>query len=310
MDKQEAKFILRNFRPGEVGIKAEDFAEALALAASNRDLGEWLAEERTMDEAFAKALASTELPESLREDIVGCLDGERHDYPNAEDSQDATMIGALAAVPVPRKLRANILTAMERSAPASHPKTDKPATIDKPGTLEAAWKRFAMPLAAAAGIVLALIVTRGARNDLQLVESEPLPIEVVPVSFIQSFEAPDFALEVKRDDREQLVEVLHSRSLPCPCCLPPGLEDSLSIGCRELVIHGKKGSLVCFQEDNMGVVHLIIFNRKDVDGSCANKLADPCILQEGQWCVARWQNDESVFFLIGQCDQQQMQKLF
>ncbi len=309
MDKQQAKFILRSFRPGEDGMKAEDFAQALALAASNRDLGEWLAEERAMDETFAKALASIELPETLREDIVGCLDGERHDYPNAEDSQDAAMIGALAAVPVPRKLRGDIITAMERSAP-SHPKTDRLTTTDKPSAVAAAWKHLAMPLAAAAGIALALIVTRGARNDVQLAQSKPLPIEVVPVSFIQSFEAPDFALEVKRDDREQLVEVLHSRSLPCPCCLPPGLENSLSIGCRELVIHGKKGSLVCFQEDNMGVVHLIIFNRKDVDGSCANKLADPCILQEGQWSVARWQNDESVFFLIGQCDQQQMQKLF
>lgn len=307
MDKQQAQFILRSFRPGETDVSVKDFAEALALAASNRELGEWLAEERAMDEAFVKALGGIELPNHLREDILGCLDGERHDYPDADDAQDAAMIGALASVKVPSRLRGEILAAMERSMPRES--EQETAAIVEASTLTPFWKRLAVPLAAAAGIALALIVTRGP-NDNQLAQANPVPIEAVPISFIQTYESPDFALEVKQDSREQLVEVLHSRSLPCPCCLPPGLEDTKSIGCRELVINGRHGSLICFQQDGMGVVHLVIFKREDVDGSCANNLSDPCYLTQGKWSIARWQNDDSVFFLIGEGAEEDMKKLF
>lgn len=316
MDKQQAKFILRSFRPGDDNrsdASARDFAEALALAASNRDLGEWLAEERAMDEAFAKALGAIKLPASLREDIIGCLEGERRDYPDAENANDAAMIGALASVPLPSNLRGDILAAMERSAPQpTSPDLAKSAIIEGPITRKVLpfSKRFGIPLAAAAGIALALIVTRGPAEKGELVQAKPVPIEAVPVSFIQTYEAPNFSLDVRQDSRDQLEEVLHSRSLPCPCCLPPGLEKSKSIGCRELVINGKHGSLMCFQQDDIGVVHLLIFNCEDVHGSCANKLADPCYLEQGKWSIARWQNNESVFFLIGEAGLDQMKQLF
>ena len=73
MDKEEARFILRSFRPDGADVNDADFAEALALAMENRELGEWLASERAFDAAFAKALGSIDLPEHLREDIIACL---------------------------------------------------------------------------------------------------------------------------------------------------------------------------------------------------------------------------------------------
>ena len=312
MDKEQAKFILRSFRPGEADLNAEDFAEALALAASNRELGEWLAEERAMDEAFTKALGSIELPGTLREDILGCLEGERRDYPNAEDSDDAAMIGALASMPVPANLRGDILAAMERSVPREADKTEEPTEELKQevAAQESAdskvvpfWRRLSMPLAAAAGIALALFLTRGSLDS-------GVPIESVPVSFISTYESPDFALEVTKTNHKDLVNVLESKSLPCPCALPPGLEGRKSIGCRELVIDGKQGSLICFLSDNMGVVHLVIFDRDDVDGSCANLIADPCYLEEKDWSIARWQSKKNVFFLIGKGGEEELKKLF
>jgi hypothetical protein len=313
MDKEQAKFILRSFRPDDGAgndTNSQDFAEALALAASNRELGEWLAKERAMDEAFAKALGTIELPGSLREDILGCLEGERRDYPNAEDKDDAAMIGALASMPLPANLRGDILAAMERSVP----RDEAEAQTLEPATTIPLRKRLAIPLAAAAGIALALILTQGPGDgDPQVrILSTPstVPIGAVPVSFIQTYEAPDFALEVKLDKREALEEVLHARKLPCTCSLPPSLEHTKSIGCRELVIDGKHGSLICFQEDEMGVIHLVIFKREDVHGSCSDNMAKPCLLKEGKWAIARWHNDESVFFLIGEGTIEQMKKLF
>ena len=147
MDKEKARFILRSFRPDGEDVGDRDFAEALALAAEDRELGEWLAGERSLDAAFAKSLCSVEIPETLRQDILGCLAGERGDFPQAKDAEDAAWIGALASIEPPPMLRQNVLTAMERSVRDSRPK-------------KAVWMRAMMPLAAAAGVALAFFLTR------------------------------------------------------------------------------------------------------------------------------------------------------
>ena len=115
MDKEQARFILRSFRPDGADSSDADFAEALKLAMENRELGEWLAHERAFDAAFATALGSVQLPENLREDILACLAVERGDFPQADDSTDAEWIGILATVKPPPELRGRILAAMDRT---------------------------------------------------------------------------------------------------------------------------------------------------------------------------------------------------
>ena len=48
MDKEHAKFLLQSYRPDGADAQDSDFAEALQLAAEDRDLGEWLANEHSM----------------------------------------------------------------------------------------------------------------------------------------------------------------------------------------------------------------------------------------------------------------------
>lgn len=310
MDKEQAKFILGSYRAGSDTVNDEDFAEALSIAAGNRELGEWLAKERAMDDSFTKALASITLPTTLREDILGCLHGERHDFPDAEGQQDASMIGALASVQVPTGLRGDILAAMQRSAPKAADQAAPQVTIMPQADVRITpfWKRFSIPVAAAAGIALALILTPGPKTAT-LAGNQRLPLEVVQAGFINTYESPSFALELKQDNKDALVENLKSRSLPCPCCLPPGLEGAKSIGCRELTINGKQGSVICFEQKDIGVVHLVIFRRGDIDGQCKN-LEAPCYDNRGSWSIARWQNTENVFILIGNSKVEEMKKLF
>lgn len=304
MDKEQAKFILGSYRPGSDAVNDQDLAEALGLAADNRELGEWLARERAMNESFTKALASIALPGNLREDILGCLDGERHDFPEARDRDDAVMIGALASIPVPAHLRGDILAAMRRSAPGADV-TDAIAPAPKVVPI---WKRLSIPAAAAAGIALALLLTPGAQTPA-LAGKQGLPLEVVQAGFIHSYESPTFDLEVKKDNKDELVQTLKSRSLPCPCCLPPGLEGAKGIGCRELTINGKHGSVIAFDHQELGAVHLVIFRRGDIDGQC-KQLESPCYESRGPWAIARWQNTENVFILIGHTPIEGMKKLF
>ncbi len=294
MDEDRARFILRSFRPDGADVDDQDFAEALAMAMEHRELGEWLAEERAFDGAFAKALCSVELPENLRDDIFGCLAGERADFPQAQDGHDAALIGALASIHPPAGLRDEILAAMDRTAQAG-------------GVTKPVWRRFAMPLAAAAGVALAFLMTR--KNDSKPIAAGPLPVEVVQAGFIRTFESPLFSLDEQRDDQRLLIENLKSRKLPCPGCLPPGLQNVKGIGCRELVIDGKAGSLICFDERENGIVHLVIFRREDVCGELPCR-EHPDFAQKGHWAAARWEDEKNVFILIGNTNVRKLASLF
>jgi hypothetical protein len=296
MDKEQARFILRSFRPDGADADDHDFAEALALAMRDRELGEWLADERAMDAAFANALSAVRIPESLREDILGCLAGERADFPQAGDERDAAMIGALASIQPPADLRGRILTAMERSHPVAFPK-------------RSLWRRVALPLAAAAGIAFAFLLTKNQSQQPALANNGPLPVDVVQAGFIRAYESPLFSLDEKREEHRELLQHLASRKLPCPGCLPPGLVGVKSIGCRELVINGKRGSLICLDERENGVVHLVIFRREDVSGDlpCSKQ---PSFAQKGHWTAARWCDDKNVFILVGATDLRKLASLF
>ena len=292
MDKEQARFVLRSFRPDGADVNDADFAEALALAMENRELGEWLAQERAFDSAFANALATVALPETLRQDILGCLSGERDGFPQAEDSRDAAFIGALASIQAPPVLREEILAAMNRTVRRAAP--NKPL-----------WRRFSMPLAAAAGVALAFFLTRGEKPA----SVGPLPVDVVQAGFFSAYQSPFFRLDVKRDDPRVLMEHLKTHKLPCPGCMPPGLAHLKSIGCRELIIDGKRGSLLCFNESKNGTIHLVIFQRADVSGElpCGKH---PLFAQSGRWATARWEDDEHVFILLGKTDTHKLATLF
>jgi hypothetical protein len=296
MDKEQARFILRSFRPDGADVDDGTFAEALALAHADRELGEWLANERAFDGHFARALATIHLPESLRADILRTLAVGRGDFPQAEDSADAALIGAFASIHPPPGLRGEIIAAMKQGAAVSKRKSR-------------GFRRFALPLAAAAGVALAFLITRRERPYPNHIAGQPLPVSVVRDGFIRAYESPFFTLDTKREDHRQLIRHLKSKSLPCPGCLPPGLVNVKGIGCRELVIDGRRGSLICFDEREAGTVHLVIFSRADV--SCELPAGHrPEFGTKGSWSVASWGDDSHVFVLIGSTGVGKLEALF
>jgi hypothetical protein len=310
MDKEQARFILRSFRPDGADVDDVDFAEALHVATEDRELGEWLAEERAFAAAFSEALGSVKIPESLREEIFAGLAASRGDLPQAMDSIDMTLIGAFAAIRPPDALRGELIAAMERTASSKK-------------VLRPVWRRFAVPLAAAAGVALAFVATHETAvpplistgdvsvSSAHLIPNPPgtVPVDVVQASFIRTFESPLFSLDENREKHGQLIDVLEKKKLPCPKKLPPGLVGVKGIGCRELVIDGKRGSLVCFDEPVNGTVHLVIFKREDVCGDLPTK-SSPALSQIGAWAIARWADDGYVFVLLGSRPVEKLSVLF
>ena len=72
------------------------------------------------------------------------------------------------------------------------------------------------------------------------------------------------------------------------------------IGCRELIVDGKCGSIICFDERTQEVVHLVIFRREDIEGDVP--VGKPHLAQHGRWATARWQHNDKVMFLIAATD--------
>ena len=311
MDKEEARFILRCFRPDGADAENPDFAEALALAAKDRELGDWLAHERASDADFANALNAVTIPSALREEILAGLALERGDVTPRPDAFDSSVIGAMAAIQMPPGLRSEILAAMERTA--------SPVKSRR-----SSWW-LGVPLAAAAGIAVAFIASAPERGPSKTVVENPRPvsqpapdgpvtqisINKVEEGFVNTLKAPGFTLDLKNPDHHALFNHLQDAKLPCPNrCLPKGLKDVPGLGCRELTIDGKRGALVCFIQEN-DIVHLVVFKRADV--SChLPKTGSPDLGHFGEWSFARWEDDDWVFLLMGQngVDTKRLAELF
>ncbi|MBC7980689.1 MAG: hypothetical protein H7Y36_09025 [Armatimonadetes bacterium] len=295
MDRERAKFILTSFRPDGADTQNLDFAEALKVATLDRELGEWLTRERAFDADFAEALARVDLPEGLRESVLLAMVQGGGNFTKVDQLEDEEWIGAMAGINVPEGLRDRVLIAMDQSA--------------KVIRVDFNWRKVGIPLAAAAGIAMAFMLVREdtARPIAQV--DRRISIHAVEAGFRRTFESPIFSLDKFHKDREVLISHLKERGLPCgDFCLPKGLDGVESLGCRELMIDGMKGSLVCFDEKN-GTVHLIIFNRDDVKGDLPD-LNRPHLEQSGDWAVAYWADDNHVFTLLGIREKEQLAEFF
>lgn len=303
MDKEEARFVLRCFRPDGADADDKDFASALQLAASDRELGEWLARERSQDAEFSAALARLELPEGLREEILAGLAVELGEEPEV-DPFDGQMIGALAQVAPPQGFRNEIIAAMEQSV--------RSEVVAEPSR---SWWRLGAPLAAAAGIVLAFVMTRpdpsapSVGGGGQFVPA--VPISHVEAEAISTLTSPGFTLDLKNPDQQVLFKFIREQGRACPeGAIPKGLADIPGLGCRILDVEGKSGAMVCFRKSDDEMVHLVVFRAGDVDCCDLPKDSSPILDQHGAWAVARWHHQGRVFLLLGNTESEKLNELF
>ena len=306
MDKEEARFVLRCFRPDGGDAGDNDFAEALQWAASDRELGEWLARERAQDAEFSAALGRLTLPDGLREEILAGIAAEQGQELDL-DAYDGQMIGALALVSPPDGFRNQILAAMERSVVS--PTASKRSS---------GWWKFGAPIAAAAGIMFAVVLTRpnDPGNPGPGEEGPPAFVPSVPISHVESeaiatLSAPGFSLQLEDQDQKVLFDFIRKQGRACPQgALPKGLEGIPGIGCRTLDVEGKGGAIICFRVDGKNVVHLVVFRKTDVDCCDLPENQRPELVQQGPWAIARWQDAGRVFLLFGHSKTDELDDLF
>lgn len=288
---------MRSFRPDGADSDDVDFAEALRVATNDRELGEWLMRERAFDAEFAEALARVELPDELREKVFLAMVTDGGGFPNVDSKLDAMMISSIAEIRIPESLRGRVMEVMEHTA-----------KIER-GSF--GWKRFGIPLAAAAGIALAFVMVDGGESDggVAGVRADTIGVEAVQAGFVRLYESPLFSLDQEKKDMPHLLSYLREKGLPCGGgYLPPGLVGVRGLGCRELVIDGKRGSLICFDTET-GTVHLVIFRCSDVCGELPD-IEHPVIEQSGDWAKASWRKEKYAFSLMAVSDKDSISKYF
>lgn len=302
MDKERAKFVLQSYRPDGEDANEPAFAEALELAARDRELGEWLAVERAQDAAFAAMLADVEIPEDLRDAIFGVLEGAQ-DQP-AEF--DADFVGALASVRAPEGLRDQILGAMEVEQ----------NVVEMPPRHKRGFFKAAVWTTSAAAVI-AIMVAVGAffagAGGNALAGTTPKEVEYSAIAMLES---PFFSLDLQNDRQAALYEWLDGKDLPTPAQLPKGLQDVKGVGCKLLEIGESKhrGSLVCYKRNDK-VVHLVMMERAAISVDDINGLDTACqecryCDKNDEWAVTRWADAEHTFFLLSKMDPSELAKVF
>eukprot|EP00903_Cladosiphon_okamuranus_P004199 g4197.t1 len=295
MDKERAKFVLQSFRPDGADSEDADFAEALKLATSDRELGEWLMRERAFDAEFAEAMARVELPKGLVENVLLAMAQDNGLSLQVDKQSEGEMIEAIASIPVPEGLRERVLESMERSAVVVRPKFG--------------WVKVWAPVAAAAGIAFGLFIMERQHGDVVAEADQKVSIDAVQAGFVRAFESPIFSLDERNPKMDDLMGYLRSIGLPCgEGYLPKGLTGVDGVGCRELIIDGKRGSLICFDEAE-GTVHFVVFRKEDVAGDLPDK-AHPRIVQDGNWAKAAWEEDGYAFCLMGMRKKEKLASFF
>jgi hypothetical protein len=80
--------------------------------------------------------------------------------------------------------------------------------------------------------------------------------------------------------------------------LPAKLATAPALGCRKMSFEGKPASLVCFKLEK-GVVHLIVFDLKDVEGVLPALKERNCRgCRKTGWAMASWKDGERAMFLL------------
>ncbi|MGJ8726169.1 MAG: hypothetical protein ACSHYB_16555 [Roseibacillus sp.] len=307
MDHAQAKLILASFRPNGSDLNDPAFAEALGLAAEDKALGQWLANERAQDMAFADSLAEFPIPENLRESLFEVLAAAQG--APGYNQFDHDFAGALAGIQPPANLRDDILAAMEVEKKVT-------ALPTSPRRENGRKKLFSLPgigIAAAAGIAAAVLWTtflKPSNPSMQLAATTPQALQAKSIDFLSG----NFSLDRKDPKQEALYQFLASNELPSPNILPAGLQASQGIGCKRLDFNDKPASLICYQQSpDQPIVHLIVMRRDSVEGELpvlaeAKKNCEKC--KRTGWAMASWRDEDKAFFLLGQMEPEQLAAIF
>ena len=301
MDKEHARFILQSYRPDGADAKDPHFTEALQLAAENRELGEWLANERADDALFAEALKTINIPEDLRDEIFSVLE---HDAKEGDDLElDGVFSGALAMVQTPAGLRDQIISAMEveRASAEPHNVTKIPTR----------WFNYtAIAALLMIGIVFVFSLNINSDNDHRVALHD---LQIQSGALINA----SHEVTCNKDSLDGVNQWLVSNGLPEADSVPQGLIATKTKGGRKLILdNGVEASMIFFEKKDVGNFYLMILKLESIGDVDKIVSMDQINVKRCKTCpvtsfnVTSWKDDKKVYMLLTKEDGGKVVALF
>lgn len=289
--RERYKFILNSYRPDGADSNDPDFAEALQMAAEDRELGAWLAAERAHDAMFAHALQEIELPEGLKEEILSVLeyDGAATEH----DSIDGDFIGALASISPPEGLREQILSAMEMESNASA--SEKVVAFPM-------WKWASIAVAALVTISF-IIINVGSNNG----DGSPIAMHELQLQGGNIVSA-SYEMDVTSNQLTDVNDWFAEQNYPVASDIPKGLAQTAPQGGKKIIINGIEVSVVFFEQKQMGKLFLLIIDSKDVKNIDDLAELGKVSIRECRTCprydftVVSWRKGDKAYMLLTKAD--------
>ena len=326
MDREQARFVLRSFRPGGADARNPDFEEALAVAADDPRLGEWLVGEREQDASVAASLKDLTIPSNLRSSILAVLKADAagnkggpgvplEDTTENLPDPESSPVSSLVSEAPPEELKEQTLKILKVEI------AGKPMAVAAAGgqpaeevSMEQGWLKAAVAaVLLVLGAFVAFEVTsssfgpregQGETIVLRVLENGAIA-EVVRQGFfpLQSGRLQEHQAWIRENNAPgfDLDE------------LPEGILEGKPIGCRIFMMGATRVSHLCFDKGG-NRIHLAVLGSENLDPEDLEKLRK----SGGTRCrqcsntgvsVASWQGKNRAYLLLAKLKEKELMEL-
>ena len=115
-------------------------------------------------------------------------------------------------------------------------------------------------------------------------------------------------LDIRTDDLARVREWLRERRAPDDFTIPGQLNGKSSVGCRVLVWHGQKVSLVCFEIANNKVAHLFVMDRSVLTNSPEGGVPNIQAVGNGI-ATAAWSDSKRIYIVALEQGERDLRRL-
>lgn len=273
MKNDEAKFILRAYRPGGQDAADPQFAEALAQSRRDPELGRWFAEQTALDTAIGGKLQSIPVPADLK----------------------ASILAGRKIVPIRTEpwWRQSLHPAATAAALAVTLATIGYLALHVPPEPKADFSRFTQDITDYLGKGYGVLPRHAhlATTDVTYFGSQ---------SYRMNYRSPSL------DDIRQWLAANGGHG---DFTSPPGLKKPLNLGCGVMDWRGKRITLIAFQTGRIlpqDKVHLVIINTADLPD--APPRGQPRFDEREEWTTAAWSDGPLTYFLMAPGDRRAVGK--
>ncbi|MEQ2009200.1 MAG: hypothetical protein ABMA26_20660 [Limisphaerales bacterium] len=273
MNNDEAKFILRAYRPGGQDAADPQFTEALAQARRDPELARWLAEQTALDTVIGGKIQSVPVPADLKASILAA----RNIVPLRQRSWWQRSIHPVAAA---ASLAVTFATVGYLA-------------LHEPPEPTADLARFTQDITDYLGKGYGVLPRHAhlATTDASYFGSQ---------SYRMNYRSPNL------DDIRQWLAANGGHG---EFVSPTGLKKPLNLGCGVMDWRGRRITLIAFQTGRtlpQDKVHLVIINSSDLPDPPAR--GQPRFNEGGDWTTVAWSDGSLTYFLLAPGDRQAVGK--